>query len=579
MGPESDGKLFLKQTVRRKEVLQEIQKGPLFENLRSVINVVSQLKPHSLASTCRVVKAVHISYTLNRIHRKPTIIAIDKKAPPLNELTEGMTPEALFHMVINNAALPLLEKRAPMYKPFWNDKCKEMSDGMWLPGADQPERVEKLNGLFDTVEVVNEGVDRHPEPPLVPIQPPADDSAPEKIYRSRKVRIYPDASQRQTLRKWLGTNRAVYNNALAGLKSGDDRLKKFDLRDKYTVAKGDNPNVTEWMKETPLQIRAQTVFDLVTNYKSALSNLKNRNISKFNLRFKAKKKYRNNDCLAVEKRSVQLNDPATRPDDCKDRKQSDTRGFYLFKTYMPEPIRVSKDRCLKHLQHGFVPHADVKILYHNDRWFMVLPFLVETDNEPATIAKPSVALDPGARKFHTLYSQESAKKVQFNRALMDRLHERLKKMSQLRSATPKPNHQRRKHLNRRTRALNNKMTSLREDMHKKLVKELTDRYATIYLPKFESQELIRKNHSDKFRLEVNLLAHYKFKMRLQEKAAQAPNKCRVVICHEDYTSKTCTCCGVLNDVGASEWYTCKSCKCEIDRDINGARNILIKNSV
>ena len=80
--------------------------------------------------------------------------------------------------------------------------------------------------------------------------------------------------------------------------------------------------------------------------------------------------------------------------------------------------------------------------------------------------------------------------------------------------------------------------------------ELTGCYNTIYLPSFESQELVRKNHSDKFRREVNLLVHYKFKVRLQEKAALIPNRCRVVICREDYTSKSCTCCGVLNDVGA-----------------------------
>ena len=74
---------------------------------------------------------------------------------------------------------------------------------------------------------------------------------------------------------------------------------------------------------------------------------------------------------------------------------------------------------------------------------------------------------------------------------------------------------------------------------------------------------------------VNQLCHFKFKQRLQSKA-NTKSHCEVYIVTEDYTTKTCTNCGVLNDVQGLKKIECKSCKLKYDRDINGARNIFIK---
>ncbi|RHZ50134.1 hypothetical protein Glove_505g20 [Diversispora epigaea] len=53
--------------------------------------------------------------------------------------------------------------------------------------------------------------------------------------------------------------------------------------------------------------------------------------------------------------------------------------------------------------------------------------------------------------------------------------------------------------------------------------------------------------------------------------------CRVIICTEEYTSKTCGCCGHIHrKLGGSKVFRCPSCTAELDRDINGARNILLR---
>jgi len=52
--------------------------------------------------------------------------------------------------------------------------------------------------------------------------------------------------------------------------------------------------------------------------------------------------------------------------------------------------------------------------------------------------------------------------------------------------------------------------------------------------------------------------------------------CEVKIVTEEYTSKCCRC-GILSDNYTNRIKSCSNCNLKIDRDINGSRNILIKN--
>jgi putative transposase len=53
----------------------------------------------------------------------------------------------------------------------------------------------------------------------------------------------------------------------------------------------------------------------------------------------------------------------------------------------------------------------------------------------------------------------------------------------------------------------------------------------------------------------------------------------VVIVDESYTSKTCTRCGwVHQKLGGNKVFKCQRCALVINRDYNGARNVLLKNA-
>jgi transposase len=49
------------------------------------------------------------------------------------------------------------------------------------------------------------------------------------------------------------------------------------------------------------------------------------------------------------------------------------------------------------------------------------------------------------------------------------------------------------------------------------------------------------------------------------------------IVSEEYTSQCCSKCGYLSDEYVGSEKKCPYCNLEINRDVNGSRNILIKN--
>ena len=53
--------------------------------------------------------------------------------------------------------------------------------------------------------------------------------------------------------------------------------------------------------------------------------------------------------------------------------------------------------------------------------------------------------------------------------------------------------------------------------------------------------------------------------------------CTVKIVTEEFTSKCCSNCGILSDKYNYRLKICPNCDLKIDRDLNGSRNILIKN--
>ena len=107
-----------------------------------------------------------------------------------------------------------------------------------------------------------------------------------------------------------------------GIKNGE-KLNFYQLRNKYVTIKN-NDTINDWEKETPKDIRAGAIRDMVKGYNSAISNFKNGNINKFSLRYKKKK---DNQSIEIPKTAIKYNNGR----------------LYIYKTYINDEIKTSRD--------------------------------------------------------------------------------------------------------------------------------------------------------------------------------------------------------------------------------------------
>src|SRR5437016_5664578 len=105
-------------------------------------------------------------------------------------------------------------------------------------------------------------------------------------------------------------------------------------------------------------------------------------------------------------------------------------------------------------------------------------------------------------------------------------------------------------------------------------------HVVVLLPEFKTKNMVKRSSFGKIHSktasQMMTWTHYRFRQYLLHKSREYPWY-KVVICTEEYISKTCGSCGVINrNLGSSKTSQCPSCGATIDRDVNGARNVLLK---
>jgi putative transposase len=345
----------------------------------------------------------------------------------------------------------------------------------------------------------------------------------------------------------MGTRRFVYNRVLEKIKKKEEtKINFFSLRNKYVIAKN-NPLVEEWQIETPKDIRASAVRDLVKNHTSAFSLLKRRQIKGFNMKFASKKEVQS---IEIPKTAIKLN----------------KKGIFMYKNYIPNKIKVGKREKL-----NIKIECDCRLKVENDKWFLCIPIKVKASKtEDRYTKKEFCSIDPGTRSFQTVYSEDMVLQVKVNKELIKKLQDKIDNFKSLRDKKII----KRKRYKRKERKTYLKINNLIDDLHFKTIKYLTSTFKHIIIPSFETQEMTSKNNIKSVNRNLLQLKHYLYRKRLEAKCLL--EKCTIDVCTEEYTSQTCGRCGCLTKVEKKDVYTCSKCNLIIDRDVNGARNIAIK---
>jgi putative transposase len=396
--------------------------------------------------------------------------------------------------------------------------------------------------------------------------------------RTRKIRFYPNPTQKAFLRKCFDTSRFIYNRAVAVINARfEARKAEFAQKDScvhcdapkdsdsYTCAKHAQKKLPwklevnlasvrrdamksdcdllpeeEWQKEVPYDTRQLIIKDAVTAYKSATTNKTHGNIESFRLGFKSRR----------SPRQV-----------CWFRKNALTKDFRLCTTRLKNKSKLRfRKKARSELSQN---ERDFKILRDGDAFYLVLTISAEPAQQ---LVHPFeyVSMDPGVRTFQTCYSPSG---IVVESDIGDQLQKLARRADLMQSL------KQRRHFLR----LNRKIRDVVTNLHYQTAALLTHSFAHILLPSFGTSKMKVGPLASKTKRHMDYLGFYQFKQRLIRKGAQ--RGCAVYIVGEEYTTKTCTRCGVLNAVGGKKTYSCASCGLSAPRDVCGARNILLKHLV
>ncbi len=330
----------------------------------------------------------------------------------------------------------------------------------------------------------------------------------------------------------MGTSRYVYNQSITKLEHGT-RNNWMEIKKDYL------PTLPDWAKEVPYQIKGIAIRDACKDVSNARKKSKETH-KQHKVHFRCKKNRR--ESIFIPKSAV------------------------IKQSIYPKILGEMKTFREK------IPRAehDCRLIYEYGKYFLCVPVCCPRQ-KPEKQRQTIVALDPGVRTFQTYFSIHSTGK--FAHQDFSRIFRLCYTLDCTISKMAKSRARQRYRLKKVCDRIRFKIRNLVDEVQHKTALWLCREYQFIALPTFETSIMVKKL-SHKTSRAMLTWAHFRFKQFLKFKAKELC--CNVIDMNESYTSKTCSRCGTIANIGSKTIFHCKSCGLIMDRDIHGARNIFLR---
>ncbi|AYV79516.1 MAG: transposase [Faunusvirus sp.] len=393
-----------------------------------------------------------------------------------------------------------------------------------------------------------------------------------KVMVTRKFKLNVTQEQKELILYWMDKSIDVYNYLI---KFSQDKHNDIDwnfitFRNKImgTMPKNIYGN-------TPIRIVADTIHEFINNRNTNCKNVMNKKITHFDLKMKNKYKLKHFTITIQNQRMTQT-------------------GLY------PSLNNLSNKNT--HINFNNIKH-DCKLTYDKVKksFYLYVPQYNEYKYTP--YKNNVISLDPGEKTFMTGYGLNHVIKIgndiRFKILKIEKIIEKMKREIKKYDGANKKDRRRRNHFRRVINKNYIKMRNFTDELHWKTANYLCRNYENIIIPNTSIQSIVKNNkikikndqpidqiknqlkqwtRTNKLNKRVKFvllnLRHYLFRQRLLAKGKE--HGCRIIEVDESYTSMTCGFCGVQKKQ-SGRIHKCPECKMEIDRDANGARNILMKN--